>query len=56
MDGVYWATLINLNEGGSYAAFNPENKASIFATGVEFLVAALLFFNSRKISRWASKF
>lgn len=56
MDGVYWVTLINLNGSGSYAAFNPENKASIFATGVEFIAAALLLFNSRKISRWASKF
>jgi hypothetical protein len=56
MDGVYWVTLINLSESGSYAAFNPENKASIFATGVELLAAALLFFNSRRISLWASKF
>lgn len=56
MDGVYWATVLNLSESGVYAAFSPENKASIFATGVEFIAAAILFFNSRKISLWASKF
>ena len=56
MDGVYWATLLNLSEGGVYASFSPENKASIFATFIEFLAAALLLFNSRKISAWARNF
>lgn len=56
MDGVYWATLLNLSESGVYATFSPENKASVFATGIELFAAALLFFNSRKISLWASKF
>ena len=56
MDGVYWVTLLNLSENGVNATFNPDNKASVFATGVEFLAAALLFFNSRKISLWARNF
>lgn len=56
MDGVYWATLLNLSEGGGYATFSPENRASILATGVELFAAALLFFNARKISLWAGKF
>jgi hypothetical protein len=56
MDGVYWATFLNLSEGGVYASFSPENKASIFATLIEFLAAALLFINSRKISVWARNF
>lgn len=56
MDGVYWVTLLNLSENGVNATFSPDNKASIFATGVEFFAAALLFFNSSKISHWARNF
>ncbi len=56
MDGVYWLALLNLNEGGTYPSLSPDNKASIYATLVEFCVAALLFFNSKKISDWSNKF
>jgi hypothetical protein len=56
MDGVYWLTLLNLIENSSYSTIGPENKASMYATGVEFFAAACLFFNSRKISIWARNF
>lgn len=56
MDGVYWATILNLSESGVYTTLSPENRASIVATVIEFSAAALLFFNSRKVSHWASKF
>jgi hypothetical protein len=56
MDGVYWVILLNLNENEVYASLNPEDKASIIATLIEFSAAAFLLVNSRKISLWASKF
>lgn len=51
MDGIYWASLLSLSEDEVYASLNPEDKASIIATFVEFSAAAFLLFNSRKISR-----
>ena len=56
MDCVYWATVLNLSEGGIHASIGPENKASIIATFVELIGAALLLFKSKRISNWASKF
>ncbi len=60
MDGVYWATFWNIvqnsNEMGLPITLNAENKASVIATSIELFVAALLFFNCRKIAKFASKF
>lgn|SRR5690606_15538192 len=56
MDGVYWLTLLNLMENNAYPTISLENKASMYATGVEFLAAACLFFNSKKISILARNF
>lgn len=56
MDCVYWATVLNLSEGGIHASIDPESKASIIATFVELIGAAILLFKSKNISNWASKF
>lgn len=60
MDGVYWLTFWNFAQGysemGVGVSFNAENKASIVATAIEFFVAALLFFNCKKVANIAVKF
>jgi hypothetical protein len=56
MDGIYWATLLNLSQDEVFASLSSENKANIIATFMEFSAAAFLLFNSQKISRWARKF
>lgn len=60
MDALYWATFWNISNSQANVGYpvrlSPEHKASIIATGIEFIAAALLFFNSKRVAQIASKF
>ena len=60
MDTFYWLTLWNVTansgEGGIPITFGADQRASMYATAIEFFAAVMLFFNSRKVAYVASKF
>lgn len=60
MDALYWVTLWNIaissSDSGIPITFNADQRASMYATAIEFFVAVMLFFNSRKVAYIASKF
>ncbi|MFT7559476.1 MAG: hypothetical protein ACI93R_001387 [Flavobacteriales bacterium] len=59
-DGLYWLMFWNFTMGleASGVAFTlePENKANIYTTVIEFLVATILFINAKRVAHIAGKF